>query len=159
MNSPARRVALTSIVVMVLAAFVASPVAAQPTDLLFSEYIEGSSNNKALEVYNGTGAAVDLTAGQYVIQMYFNGSATAGTTITLTGTVANNDVYVIGLSTGLVSAGGLIPDGVVDLVNSSSWYNGDDAIVLRKGGATGTIVDSIGQVGVDPGTEWGPGRM
>ena len=29
---------------------------AAPTELFFSEYIEGSSNNKALEIYNGTGA-------------------------------------------------------------------------------------------------------
>lgn len=38
---------------------------ATPIDLFFSEYIEGSSNNKALEIYNGTGAAVDLAAGGY----------------------------------------------------------------------------------------------
>jgi predicted extracellular nuclease len=29
-------------------------------DLFFSEYVEGSSNNKALEIYNSTGAAIDL---------------------------------------------------------------------------------------------------
>ncbi len=28
--------------------------AASPTDLFFSEYIEGSSYNKAVEIYNGT---------------------------------------------------------------------------------------------------------
>ena len=32
--------------------------AAVPTELFFSEYIEGSSYNKALEIYNGTGAAI-----------------------------------------------------------------------------------------------------
>ena len=39
---------------------VLTPVAASadtPTDLFFSEYVEGSSNNKALEIYNGTGRA------------------------------------------------------------------------------------------------------
>jgi hypothetical protein len=36
-------------------------------------------------------------------------------------------------------------------------FNGDDAIVLCRGGAAGTVMDSIGQVGVDPGTEWGTG--
>ena len=40
--------------------------AAEPVELFFSEYIEGSSNNKALEIYNGTGAAVDLAAGRIV---------------------------------------------------------------------------------------------
>ncbi|MEZ4640996.1 MAG: hypothetical protein R2856_39575 [Caldilineaceae bacterium] len=36
----------------------------------------------------------------------------------------------------------------------ASWFNGDDAVVLRKGGADGEIVDSIGQIGVDPGSQW-----
>src|SRR5688572_17868920 len=53
-----------------------SPGAA--TDLFFSEYIEGSSNNKAIEIYNGTGAPVDLLTGNYVLQVHFNGSLTAG---------------------------------------------------------------------------------
>ena len=47
--------------------------AATPTELFFSEYIEGSSNNKALEIYNGTGAAVNLTTGGYNLLMSFNG--------------------------------------------------------------------------------------
>ena len=36
-------------------------------DLFFSEYVEGSSNNKALEIYNGTGTTVDLAAGGYEV--------------------------------------------------------------------------------------------
>src|SRR5262245_13246512 len=55
-----------------------------PAELFISEYIEGSSNNKALEIYNGTGAAIDLAAQGYNVQMYFNGSASAGLTINLT---------------------------------------------------------------------------
>ena len=48
-----------------------------------------------------------------------------------------------------------------DLVSSTTagWFNGDDAIVLRKGGAGGEIVDVIGQVGHDPGSEWGTGLV
>ena len=44
-----------------------------------------------------------------------------------------------------------------DITTGASLFNGDDAIVLRSGGAGGTIVDSFGQIGVDPGTEWGTG--
>lgn len=127
----------------------ASAVVAAPVELFFSEYVEGSSNNKALEIYNGTGAAVDLAAGGYSVQMFFNGSAMAGLTVDLTGTVANNDVFV--LSRFDASAAILAH---ADQVNTSGWYNGDDAIVLRKGT---TVIDSIGQVGFDPGTEWGSG--
>lgn len=72
--------------------------AAAPADLFFSEYIEGSGNNKALEIYNGTGAAIDLAAGGYNIQMFFNGNTAAGLTINLTGTVANGDVYIVAQS-------------------------------------------------------------
>jgi uncharacterized protein len=121
-------------------------------DLFFSEYVEGSSNNKALEIYNNTGAAVDLAAAGYVVQMYFNGNTAAGLTIPLTGTVANGDVFVLAQSS--ASAAILAQ---ADQTNGSGWFNGDDAIVLRKGGASGAIVDAIGQIGVDPGTEWGTG--
>jgi uncharacterized protein len=127
----------------------ARPVAAAPTDLFFSEYVEGSSNNKALEIYNGTGAAVNLAAGGYRIEMYFNGSATPGLTVNLTGTVASGDVYVVAQSS--ASAAILAQ---ADLTNGSGWFNGDDAVMLRKGTA---ILDVIGQAGFDPGTEWGSG--
>jgi hypothetical protein len=122
---------------------------AASTELYISEYIEGSSNNKAIEIYNGTGAAVNLATGGYNIQMFFNGSGSSTLTINLTGTVAAGDVYVIAQSTAnptiLAQA---------DQTNGSGWFNGDDAVVLRKGT---TVIDVIGQVGLDPGTEWGTG--
>jgi predicted extracellular nuclease len=123
--------------------------AATPTELFISEYIEGSSNNKALEIYNGTGAPIDLGAGGYNVQMFFNGSASAGLTINLTGTVADGDVFVLAQS----SANATIL-AQADQTNGSGWFNGDDAVVLRKGTA---VVDVIGQTGFDPGTEWGSG--
>ncbi|MEP0806352.1 MAG: Ig-like domain-containing protein, partial [Chloroflexota bacterium] len=136
------------ILAMLLALMPASfATAAAPSELFFSEYIEGTSNNKALEIYNGTGAAIDLAAGGYNIQMFFNGSASAGLTINLTGTVADGDVYVIAQS----SANATIL-AQADQTNGAGWFNGDDAVVLRKGT---TIIDVIGQIGFDPGTEWG----
>jgi predicted extracellular nuclease len=123
--------------------------AATPADLLLSEYVEGSSNNKALEFFNGTGAPIDLAAGAYNVQIFFNGAATAGATINLTGTVATGDVFVLAAA----SASATIL-AVADQTTGASLYNGDDAIVLRKGT---DVVDSFGQVGVDPGTEWGAG--
>ena len=130
----------------------AATVNAAPSELFFSEYIEGSANNKALEIYNGTGTAVDLAAGGYVVQMYFNGGTSPATTIALTGTVAAGDVFVLAQSN--ASAAILAQ---ADQTSGSSFYNGDDAVVLRKGGTGGTIVDAIGQIGFDPGSEWGAG--
>jgi predicted extracellular nuclease len=140
------------LIAMLLAMLVnMAPAPAQadaPTELFFSEYIEGSSYNKALEIYNGTGAAVDLAAGGYNIFMSFNGG-TSTYTINLTGSVADGDVYVVGPTNAtdptILAA---------DQLQGTSWFNGDDAVVLRKG----TIVlDAIGQIGFDPGTEWGAG--
>jgi predicted extracellular nuclease len=140
---------LVLILVLTMVPWAALPASAATADLFFSEYIEGSSNNKALEIYNGTGAAIDLAAGGYSVKMYFNGNASAGLTIALTGTVADGDVYVLAHSS---AAAAILTQA--DQTNGSGWFNGNDAVVLYKG----TIVlDAIGQVGFDPGTEWGSG--
>ena len=129
------------------------PQAAQaaPTELYFSEYIEGSSYNKALEIYNGTGAAIDLATGGYNVQMYFNGSTSAGLTINLAGSVADGDVFVVAHSSAVA-----IILAQADQTSGAGFFNGDDAVVLRKGT---TILDVIGQIGYDPGTEWGSGLV
>ena len=133
---------------------VLAPTAAQAaaTDLFISEYIEGTSNNKAIEIFNGTGAPVDLATNAYVLQVFFNGGITPGLSIPLTGSVATGDVHVV--------ANGLANPAILaqaDQTNSAGWFNGDDAVVLRRGGTAGAILDVIGQIGTDPGSEWGTG--
>jgi predicted extracellular nuclease len=127
-----------------LAGLIAMPASA---NLYFSEYIEGSSNNKALEIYNSSASAINLSG--YKVEMYFNGSNSAGLTINLTGNIPANGVFVLahGSANTTILA-------TANQTNSSGWFNGDDAIVLKN---DSTILDSIGQVGVDPGTEWGTG--
>ncbi len=141
--------ALLAVAAIVPLVFALPSANAQPTELFFSEYIEGSSNNKALEIFNGTGAPVDLDAGDYSVQMFFNGNSSPGLTIDLTGTVAPNDVFVLGHS----SADPVIL-AQADQTNGAGWFNGDDAVVLRRGT---TFVDVVGQIGFDPGSEWGTG--
>ena len=124
--------------------------------LIISEYIEGSSNNKALELYNGTGASIDLAAGSYILQHYNNGSASVTFSLSLTGTVAAGATYVIAnasASTSILA----VAQQTAPVSSSVMTFNGDDALVLRSGGASGTILDSIGVVGTDPGSEWGTG--
>ena len=150
-SAPRRRLVpfLLAVAAIVLLVFAPGSANAQPTELFFSEYIEGSSNNKALEIYNGTGAPVDLGASSYNVQMYFNGSSSAGLTINLVGTVAAGDVFVLAHS-----AADPAILAQADQTNGAGWFNGDDAVVLRRGTA---FVDVVGQIGSDPGTEWGTG--
>ena len=70
-----RFAALATVAVVAVPVLGVAPTAATaaPTDLFISEYVEGSSNNKAIELFNGTGAPVDLAAGGYQLQLYFNG--------------------------------------------------------------------------------------
>ena len=122
---------------------------AAPTELFFSEYIEGSSNNKALEIYNGTGAPIEPRHGRLrcadVLQRQHDGA----TDDRPDRNGCRGDVYVLAQS-----AANAAILAQADQTNGSGWFNGDDAVVLRKGG---TVIDSIGQVGFDPGTEWGTG--
>lgn len=121
-------------------------------DLFFSEYIEGSGNNKAIEIYNGTGAAVDLAAGNYVLQLYSNGSLTVSASGNLSGTIVDGDVFVFAHSSANAAILAQADDTAVTLIG----FNGNDTLILRKGGAAGSIVDVIGQLGF-AGTEWGTG--
>ncbi len=144
---PRLRVALLAVAVALAACF-AGAASAAPTELFFSEYVEGSSNNKALEIFNGTGAAVTLT-GSYDIQIFANGSPTATATIPLTGSVPDGDVFVLARSTAVAAV-----LAVADQTTTNFLFNGNDALALRK---AGTIVDVLGQIGNDPGVEWGTG--
>ncbi|MBU2977602.1 ExeM/NucH family extracellular endonuclease [Alteromonas sp. C1M14] len=114
------------------------------TELFFSEYIEGSGNNKAVEIVNLGLTEVDLS--DYDVQIFFNGSVTAGQTIALSGTLAAGDVYVIAHSSADTEV-----QVEADLLSGSLAFNGDDTVLLRN---DGTVVDSIGQIGVDPGSAW-----
>jgi len=126
---------------------VATPASAATSELVLSEYIEGSSFNKAVEIYNGTGGDVDLAAGAYTLELYSNGAATASQSLALSGTIADGDVYVLAHGTA-----DLLILAQADTINNSVInFNGDDGVVLRKGGV---VVDAFGQNAVDPGSQW-----
>lgn len=119
--------------------------------IFISEYVEGASYNKAVELYNPTDAAIDLFTEAYRLDIFFNGSTTAGTSIPLAGVIEAGGTYVIS------------DDGAVEAVLSqadqttgSSLFNGDDAVVLFRGEA---VVDALGQIGHDPGSQWGTGDL
>lgn len=122
------------------------------SDLFFSEYVEGSASNKYLEIYNGTGAAVDLS--DYRLKLYANGSTTAtgaSNDVQLAGTLPNNSTVVIRNNSATVYAG-------TSIVVASVNFNGNDAVALYKI-STGANVDIFGRIGEDPGLSWTAGAF
>ena len=104
------------------------------SDLFISEYIEGSSLNKSIEIYNGTGATINLS--NYSLELYTNGSSTASQTLQLSGSLAHNDVLVIsnsGANSSILEA--------TDTTHGVASFNGDDVIVLSH---SGSAIDVIG---------------
>lgn len=134
-----------NIKMLLLPALLAPTLQAEP---FFSEYVEGTSNNKALEIYNPAETALDLSG--YSIKVFSNGAVTAGKTINLSGQVAAKSVLVL-VDT---SAEQALKDkqSSASLTLGSGNFNGDDAVALYKGT---TLLDVIGQIGLDPGTTWG----
>ena len=116
--------------------------------LLFSEYVEGSSYNKALEIFN-PGVVVDFSIDNYVVDIYTNGASAPRYSVGLSGILGSEDTFVLGHS-----SAGVEITSTANLLSSSINFNGDDAITLSL---NGTIVDRIGQIGMDPGSEWGAG--
>ncbi len=118
----------------------------QATDLIISEYAEGTvGNSKYVEIFNGTGADVDLAG--YRIWRITNGGTWPESFITLTGTLANNGTLVLANNATDVPG--------VDVYDTSITWNGDDAVGLAKDIATvWTLIDVVGTDGADPGTGW-----
>lgn len=124
----------------------------QETDLYISMYGEGSSHNKFIEIYNGTGDGVDLSG--YSLVRYTNGSSTASATEEF----EEAPVLASGESILLYhgSAAAEITDGenVISMESSVIDFNGDDAIALYNGE---DLIDLMGEIGVDPGAGWSVG--
>ncbi|NOQ74610.1 MAG: T9SS type A sorting domain-containing protein [Crocinitomix sp.] len=125
----------------------------QCSDIFFSEYIEGSSNNKAIEIYNPTGVDIDLA--DYRIRLNANGSATPTSTYSPTGTLVAGDVFIIRNSSAVLPE--IIAEA--DAIAAVAGFNGDDALWIEKI-STGDTLDIIGVIGEDPGSYWtvGAGR-
>ncbi|KAF2510529.1 hypothetical protein E0W72_08630, partial [Flavobacterium arcticum] len=117
------------------------------SNLIISEYGEGSGGSKKyIEIFNGTGATVDLS--NYELWIISNGGSWPESDITLSGTLANDATYVIANnSTDVYNA---------DMYTGSLSHNGDDALGIAWNGGSGTdfnLIDAIGD-GIDPGSAW-----
>ena len=115
------------------------------SNLFFSEYIEGTSNEKYFEVYNASDFSIDLS--NYNLMVYANGSVTA-TSIdsSITGLLSPHTVRVF------KNSGALLYTGIATST-IATFYNGDDALVLFDK-ILNAPIDIIGRIGEDPGTQW-----
>jgi endonuclease I len=110
------------------------------SELFISEYVEGSSNNKAIEIANYTGTSINLSS--YSIKKQANGANGWVNELLLSGTLANNTVYVIAnnlASSAVTSVAQLTVNGApID-------FNGNDPVGLFK---NGVLIDIVGVLNV-----------
>ncbi len=108
------------------------------TDLLFSEYIEGSSNNKALEISNATGVTVNLSI--YSIKKQTNGAGAWSAGLPLFGTLSSGGKFTIVNS---LMSSSCYATSAANLSTSATEmaFNGNDAVGLFK---NGILIDIIG---------------
>jgi len=138
-------------------------VFSQCNELFISEYIEGSGNNKAIEIYNPTSDSIELL--KYAIKRYSNGAVdyTAGGSTSL-GTSQMRFIRSLGvfvLVNGQTTSSTNSPSCSAELqafgnqldgsYPAPTYMNGNDAIVLTK---SDVIIDIFGKTGEDPGTAW-----
>ena len=113
------------------------------SDLIISEYLEGSANNKAIEIYNGTGADVDLAA--YSLMKQTNGIGDYKNEQVLAGTLANGETFVL-----VNSQASDELKALGDMTSNVTSFNGNDAVALFK---SGEKIDEVGVFG--DSTMWG----
>ena len=126
---------------------------AQCENLFFSEAAEGSSNNKYLEIYNPTAAAVDLTG--YAFPSVSNapdngvGNYDFWNTFPAGASVAPGDVYIIAHPSA-------DPTILAQADHTFTFLsNGDDGFMLVQGDETSFVqIDAVGDWNGDPGSGW-----
>jgi hypothetical protein len=116
---------------------------------IISQYVETDSGTspKGIEIWNNTGASIDLSTTNLVIEKGTNGG-TPSTDVTVdTGTLAADQVMVIGTA----DIQNVATNNGAMYVNKSFTFNGNDALVVKL---DGTITDVFGTPNSDPGSNW-----
>ncbi|MEH0667320.1 ExeM/NucH family extracellular endonuclease [Vibrio scophthalmi] len=126
-----------SLLAAVVASALSAPVAA---DILLSQYVEGSSNNKAIEIANTGEEAVTLTGFQ--LAKSTNGNGEWGATLDLDSvTLAAQSVWVVANSQAYAET-----RAVANEIHGITSFNGDDPIALLYEGNVHDIIGVMGDV-------------
>ncbi|SFW30577.1 Lamin Tail Domain [Sinomicrobium oceani] len=113
------------------------------TDLMITEYVEGSGYNKYLEIYNATDVMLDL--GRYQLARDYNGDGDyTRYTLELSGTLEPGGLLVYAHPRAEIFMG-----NIAETHGGVLGFNGDDRVVLMK---NGMVIDEIGLPG---GENWG----
>ncbi|WP_235869358.1 lamin tail domain-containing protein [Veronia nyctiphanis] len=115
----------------------ASMSATAHADVLFTEYVEGSSNNKAVEITNQGDQAVNLSG--WAIELAFNKNTNLSSRVPLDGVLAPGDSLVVSHASASDSI-----KAVAGFTSNKLTFNGDDTLALTH---NGNVVDSLGQLG------------
>ena len=109
-------------------------------ELFISEYVEGSSYNKYIEIYNPTSQSIDLSS--YVLKLEQDGKGTWTKEATLSGSLASKSVIIYKNSQATAYTGEAIVNN--DVIN----FNGNDPVGLFK---NGELIDLFGASSETPG--------
>ncbi len=151
---------------LVFPLFYSAQAQTQCIELFISEYVEGWSNNKAIEIYNPTSTAKNLS--NYRLDRFSNGStsANANQKLVLSGTIEPYTTFVVVIDKrDSLGEGQEAPvwDELQEKAdafecpnyndNNTMYFNGNDAMVLRNitSGGNGFVIDAVGKVGENPG--------
>lgn len=133
------------------------------SELFISEYLEGTGNNKGVEIYNPTSNDIDLAP--YTLERWSNGENASSDEANLVGTIPAYGTWVlINGQTEDVDLGGgnispfcdpamqALSDQLDDPYPAPTYMNGNDALLLLKGGTE--VLDIFGKPGENPGVAW-----
>ncbi|CAH0530331.1 ExeM/NucH family extracellular endonuclease [Vibrio hippocampi] len=116
-------------------------------NIMITEYVEGSSYNKAIELYNQGSESVDLSS--YSLVRYKDGDTSPTSMVTLSGTLAANELMVVYHSSSDIP-NQVDLSGVATLSTGNLAHNGGDAVAILNGDV---VVDIVGDVPTTSG--WG----
>jgi len=139
-------------------------VSAQCDRIFISEYVVGTGNNKAYELYNPTSEPIDLNG--YILERWSNGEQQVTDQTNLAGTieaygtwvVANGQTEDVDLGTFISPACDPELQALANQLDNPypapTFMNGNDALVLVNYSLSPPVFDIFGKPGEDPGQAW-----